>query len=317
VIDERGGLGALRTLLDLRPEVEQKAEVGAEIFFRSALGGGAHDESAGGFAALTDENPLEALALLIGGDFAADADVRDGGHEDQEAAGQGDVRGDAGALFGDGLLGDLNQNLLAWLQEVGDDGQVGGLRGAARGTATARVLAGRALRAAAGTATATATIAALLSLAFAGCGLAFGGGFFGVVLFILIVAVVFAVLAVEVQLDAVVKVGFLEQFAQVAGAHLDGEGFFLIVFEVVLVGLGVMVMRRVELLFFDDLFFNVSAAGSVGRGGRLGSRRRGCGFFGLLLAQPKEAEGSWRERVNVVGGVGVRFRRRFRGRVLG
>jgi hypothetical protein len=95
--------------------VDEEAEVGAEIFFRSALGGGAHDESAGGFAALVDENPLEALALLVGGDFAADADVRDGGHEDQEAAGQGDVRGDARALLGDGLLGDLNQNLLAGL----------------------------------------------------------------------------------------------------------------------------------------------------------------------------------------------------------
>ncbi len=39
--------------------------------------------------------------------------------------------GDARALLGDGLLGDLHQNLLPGLQQVADGGQVGGLHGGA------------------------------------------------------------------------------------------------------------------------------------------------------------------------------------------
>ena len=49
----------------------------------------------------------------------------------QETARQGDVRGDARTLLGDGLLGDLNKNFLAGLQQVRDDWQIRGLRCAA------------------------------------------------------------------------------------------------------------------------------------------------------------------------------------------
>ncbi len=108
-----------------------------------------------------DENPLEALALFVGGDLAADADVRNGRHEDQEASGQSDVAGDARALLGDGLLGDLDQNLLARLQQVADDGQIGSLRGAAR-RATAVALT---LTLATGSATSTASAAAAIAAA--------------------------------------------------------------------------------------------------------------------------------------------------------
>ena len=83
-----GRLGVVGALLDLVPQVNQEAQVGAEFFFRCALGGGAHDESARSFAALVGKNPLQALALFVGSDLAADADVRDRRHEDQEAAGQ-------------------------------------------------------------------------------------------------------------------------------------------------------------------------------------------------------------------------------------
>src|SRR5580698_1747412 len=159
VIDERGRFGGVGTLLDLVPEVNEEAQVGAELFFRRALGGGADDESARGFAALADENALEAMALFVGGDFAADADVRDSGHEDQEAAGKSDVRSNARALLGDGLLGDLDKDLLAGLEQVGDDGQIGGLRRAA-GHAAALALSALRLVAAAATASAAATIAA-------------------------------------------------------------------------------------------------------------------------------------------------------------
>ena len=76
------------------------------------------------FAALVSQNPLQAMALFVGGDLAAHAHVRHRGHEHQEPAGQRDVAGDARALLGDRLLGDLHQDLLARLQQVGDDRQV-------------------------------------------------------------------------------------------------------------------------------------------------------------------------------------------------
>src|ERR1035437_1086912 len=144
VIDEGRRLGVVGALLDLAPQMEEEAQVGAEVFFGCALGCGADDETARGVVALADQDALEALALCVGLDLAADADVGDGGHEDQEPSRQGDVRGDAGTLLGDGLLGNLDQNLLPGLEQVADDGQVGGLHGAARGAAASAL--GRAAR---------------------------------------------------------------------------------------------------------------------------------------------------------------------------
>ena len=52
----------------------------------------------------------EPLALRALADLAADADARRERHVDEEAAGQGDLRGDARALGGDRLLGDLDED---------------------------------------------------------------------------------------------------------------------------------------------------------------------------------------------------------------
>ena len=163
VKDQGGGLQGVGALLDIGPQIQQHAEIGAEFFFRRALGGGADDKPARGFAALVNQNPLEALALFVGGDLAADADMRDGGHEDQEAAGEGYVRGDARALLGNGLLGDLDQNLLVGLEQVADDGEIGHLHGAARRAAASVGLSPRRCRSAAPAASARESIAALLS----------------------------------------------------------------------------------------------------------------------------------------------------------
>jgi hypothetical protein len=46
-----------------------------------------------------------------------------------------------------------------------------------------------------------------------------------------------AVLVVEVQLDAVVEVRFLQHLAQVAGANLRRQRLLFVVFQIVLVGL--------------------------------------------------------------------------------
>ena len=163
-----------------------------------------------------DQNPLQPLALFVRSDLAAHADVAHRGHEDQEASRQGDMRSNARALFGDGLLGDLNQNLLAGLEQVADDGQVRGLHRMARGTAAAIALLPAA------TATAGPAVAEPLRL-----GLAFTRGRLSLscrlVLVLVEGLVVVAVLVVEVQLNAVIEVRFLEHLTQVAGAHLRGQ----------------------------------------------------------------------------------------------
>jgi hypothetical protein len=66
------------------------------------------------------ENALQAEAFFVTGDFAGDTVVIDRRHVDAVAAGEGDVAGDAGALLGDGLFGDLDQDFLAGLEQVGD-----------------------------------------------------------------------------------------------------------------------------------------------------------------------------------------------------
>src|SRR5580658_274499 len=271
VIDERRRLGAVGALLDLVPEMNQEAQIGAELFVRCAFSRGADDEAARGFAALVNENALEALALFVGVDLAADAHVRHSRHEDQEAAGQSDVAGDAGALLGDGLLGDLDQDLLAGLEQVGDDGQIGGLRGAARGSAATIAGAMTSISAAFSSAAFATTSATSAAAAIAtrlrltvGCGLSFcrNSPFFFFVLFF-----VFGDgLVVEVELNAMVEVGFLQHLAKCAGANLRLQGFFFVLVQILLVVLmRVPMQRRIDLLALDHFFFDEAIAGRVRR----------------------------------------------------
>ena len=65
VIDQRRRLAALGALLDLGPEVDQEAQVGAQILFAGARSGGAHDEAAGAVRVLGQNDPLQALALFV------------------------------------------------------------------------------------------------------------------------------------------------------------------------------------------------------------------------------------------------------------
>ena len=53
-------------------------------------------------------------------DFARHAHVFERRHVDHVASRQRDVRGDARALLAQRLLGDLNDDLLAFLQQIGD-----------------------------------------------------------------------------------------------------------------------------------------------------------------------------------------------------
>ena len=173
------------------------------------------------------QNPLQPMALLVRGDLAADADVRDGWHEHQEPAGQGNMRSNARALLGDGLLGNLNQNLLARLQQIADHRQIRGLHRAARRT-TAPLVATLLSAATSTAATASTALAALLA-----CTVSAGRRAFTVLLFFFFKDLVLAALLVEVELDAVIEVRFLQHLTQFTGANLRGKRLFFVVVEIV------------------------------------------------------------------------------------
>src|SRR4029077_8165333 len=83
--------------------------------------------AAAGFA----NQAAEARAIFGAGDFAGNADVIDGRHVHEETAGQRDVTGNAGALFAERLLGDLDDDVLTGFEHFGNE-----LRTARAGVAT-------------------------------------------------------------------------------------------------------------------------------------------------------------------------------------
>ena len=127
MINQRGRLAVLRARADLVPQSFQEADVGAELVLCGALSGGTHDESTVTVFTLALNDALQPQALFVGSDLARDASVIHRRHVDEEASRQRDVAGDARALLADRLFGDLHQNFLTFLQQVGDQGQVLGL----------------------------------------------------------------------------------------------------------------------------------------------------------------------------------------------
>ena len=81
------------------------------------------------------QNALQAQALFVAGDLARDAHVFERRHVDHVAARQRDVRRDARAFLAQRLLGDLNDDFLAFFQQVGD----GRLRRSVRTSDAARL----------------------------------------------------------------------------------------------------------------------------------------------------------------------------------
>src|SRR6516162_2194314 len=68
------------------------------------------------------QNAFQAAPFIVARDLAGNTDVVDGGHVDQKPAGLRDVRGDARTFLAKWLLGDLDDNFLAFLQQVADGG---------------------------------------------------------------------------------------------------------------------------------------------------------------------------------------------------
>ena len=119
-MDEQGRGLALGLLAHIQPHVVEEHHVGAQFFFGAAVAGGAHDVAARNAGAVRLQNAFQAQAFVIAGNFARDADMLDGRHVHQEAAGQGDVRSDARALLSQWLLGDLDDDFLAFPEQIAD-----------------------------------------------------------------------------------------------------------------------------------------------------------------------------------------------------
>src|SRR2546428_588022 len=126
-VDTSGTGWPVVPLLDLRPQAPEELDVRGQILLALALRVRAHDESARRRVQGADD-AAQALALVLVVDATRDADVVRLRHVDEIASGQGDERRDTGSLGPQRLLGDLNQHLLPFAQDVLD-----GRRGFAAG----------------------------------------------------------------------------------------------------------------------------------------------------------------------------------------
>jgi hypothetical protein len=95
--EDSGRAPRFHSLPDLGPDLVKIGEVADDVFLGASAGRGADDDTAGEpvlVAELADDG-AEAGAFLAGFDLARHADVVHCRHEDQEAPGHRDVRGEA------------------------------------------------------------------------------------------------------------------------------------------------------------------------------------------------------------------------------
>ena len=111
----------LTALLDFVPGLAEELNIGANFLVGGAARRGAHDEAAGISATGFTDEAAKPRAVFGGDNFARYPGVMDRGHVDQEAARQSDVAGDPRTLFAQGLLGDLNDDVLAGLEHFGNE----------------------------------------------------------------------------------------------------------------------------------------------------------------------------------------------------
>src|SRR5580658_9766578 len=110
----------LRASANILPQVIQELHVASDIFFTAALRRGASDETAHWSRPLALQDALQPQTLFIAADFPRYAHVFERRHIDDVAPWKRDVRRDARALLPQRLLGDLNDDLLPFLKQVGD-----------------------------------------------------------------------------------------------------------------------------------------------------------------------------------------------------
>jgi hypothetical protein len=125
MVDEVWRVGAIGVRLDLLPELEQVLSIRFELDAPLPLARGADDPTA---AAELLDGGFQPGPFVIVGDPSRHSELDHRRHVHQEASGQRDVGRQARALGADGVLDDLDEDLLAFAEEIADvrfDGFVG------------------------------------------------------------------------------------------------------------------------------------------------------------------------------------------------
>ena len=117
-VQERRRLGPLGLGADIVPQRGEILQVGLELLFRPSRSRRANDDSARQRAPVFKNDVPQAQALLFGRDLAGNADVMNRRHVDQVSSRQSDVRSDASAFVAQRLFGDLDKNLLTFLEQL-------------------------------------------------------------------------------------------------------------------------------------------------------------------------------------------------------
>ena len=121
VMVQQGRRGtAFGPVANVEPLVVKEQHVSANVFFADSLARCSHDETARHAGAVRLNDLSQANAFLVGGNLPGYTDVIHRRHVDQKAARQGNMRGDAGAFSAEGFLGDLNQHLLTFREQIGN-----------------------------------------------------------------------------------------------------------------------------------------------------------------------------------------------------
>ena len=122
-MQERGCLLGLHETADLGPLVGEAVDVERQLLLGCTLGCGAHDDTD-----VLGQNLLEDLlqtGALGVGQLAADAGHGAVGHVDEVTAGKRDLRGEAGTLVSDRVLGYLHEHAVARLERELDAAGLG------------------------------------------------------------------------------------------------------------------------------------------------------------------------------------------------
>ncbi len=142
VVMQQHGRGlALRLLPHIEPEVVEEVHIAAQFLFGLVFRGRAADEPAGNALAMGLHHFLQPLTLLFRRNLARHTGVVYRRHVNNEPARQRDMRRNPRTLLPQRFLGDLNDNFLAFLEQVGDRRQRGSL--ALRPFASFRTFASR------------------------------------------------------------------------------------------------------------------------------------------------------------------------------
>ena len=118
-VDERRRVRALRMAAADVPQLLEQADVALELVERRALRGGARDQSAVLLRLHLLEQVAQAVAL-VALELLGDADAVAAGRQHHEAAGQRHVHREAGALRAHRVLRDLDEHVLAGLDQLLD-----------------------------------------------------------------------------------------------------------------------------------------------------------------------------------------------------